>query len=291
MLRICSPIIPGQTEQGGRSFLTIDPRRKQVTVHDPAASGYITSSNRRAAVAAPKMFAFDGVFSPDDSLSEVCSGSLSEILQSVIGGADGCLFSYGHSKLGKSFTMIGKDHSPQTLGVIPCAISWLFKLISEQKESTGARFSVRVSAVEVSGTQENLNDLLADFSKVDGCGSNGVYLREDPICGTQLENQSELRAPTADRAAFYFDAALASRNQNAEEDGRSSHLLFTLHVYQYRIEKANRAGLPGGISRLHLIDLGSTAKSKDPSNASLSLSALGNVIMALLNGQRHLPHR
>ncbi|KAK6182778.1 hypothetical protein SNE40_010388 [Patella caerulea] len=295
MLKICSPIVPGQQEQG-RSFLTIDPRRKQVTVHDPTASGYITSASRRSAVAAPKMFAFDGVFSPDDSLTEVCAGSLSDILQSVVSGADGCLFSYGHSRLGKSFTMIGKDHSPQTLGVIPCAIAWLFKLISDQKETTGARFSVRVSAVEVSGTQEVLRDLLTEVSggADGGSGSNGVYLREDPICGTQLENQSELRAPTAERAAFYFDAALAATSKHVEEDGRSSHLLFTLHVYQYRIEKANRAGLPGvagGRSRLHLIDLGSTAKSKDPNNASLSLSALGNVIMALLNGQRHLPHR
>ncbi|KAK6182781.1 hypothetical protein SNE40_010389 [Patella caerulea] len=294
ILKICSPIVPGQQEQG-RSFLTIDPRRKQVTVHDPSASGYMTSASRRSAVAAPKMFAFDGIFSPDDSLPEVCAGSLSDILQSVVSGADGCLFSYGHSKLGKSFTMVGKDHSPQTLGVIPCAIAWLFKLISDQKETTGARFSVRVSAVEVSGAQEILKDLLVDFSKgVDGCESNGVYLREDPICGTQLENQSELRAPNAERAAFYFDAALAARNKNVEEDGRSSHLLFTLHVYQYRIEKANRAGLPGvagGRSRLHLIDLGSTARSKDPKNTSLSLSALGNIIMALLNGQRHLPHR
>lgn len=31
-----------------------------------------------------------------------------------------------------------------------------------------------------------------------------------------------------------------------EEESRSSHLLFTLHIYQYRIEKANQAGLPGG---------------------------------------------
>ena len=32
-----------------------------------------------------------------------------------------------------------------------------------------------------------------------------------------------------------------------EDEGRSSHLLFTLHVYQYRIEKQeNKAGLPGG---------------------------------------------
>lgn len=39
-----------------------------------------------------------------------------------------------------------------------------------------------------------------------------VYLREDPICGTQLENQSELRAPSADKAALYLDAALAARS-------------------------------------------------------------------------------
>lgn len=33
-----------------------------------------------------------------------------------------------------------------------------------------------------------------------------------------------------------------------EEELRSSHIVFTLHVYQYRIEKANQAGLPGGKS-------------------------------------------
>ena len=39
----------------------------------------------------------------------------------------------------------------------------------------------------------------------------------------------------------------------AEDEGRSSHLLFTLHVYQYRIEKENKAGLPGGnISDYHI---------------------------------------
>ena len=41
--------------------------------------------------------------------------------------------------------------------------------------------------------------------------SPGVYLREDPICGTQLENQCELRAPTAERAAHYLDAAISAR--------------------------------------------------------------------------------
>ena len=60
--------------------------------------------------------------------------------------------------------MLGVDDRSENLGIIPCAISWLFHLIDEQKERIGARFSVRVSAVEVTGKQEMLKDLLANVS-------------------------------------------------------------------------------------------------------------------------------
>ncbi|GIY32115.1 kinesin-like protein KIF26A [Caerostris extrusa] len=50
-------------------------------------------------------------------------------------------------------------------------------------------------------------------------------------------NQSELRAPTAERAAFLLDAALAARTADSDEDAKNAHFLFTLHVYQYRVEK------------------------------------------------------
>jgi hypothetical protein len=65
-------------------------------------------------------------------------------------------------------------------------------------------------------------------------------------CVFQLQNQSELRAPTAEKAAFFLDAAIASRRGNQqdcdEDDHRSSHMLFTLHVYQYRMEKSGKGG-------------------------------------------------
>ena len=44
---------------------------------------------------------------------------------------------------------------------MPTAIAWLFRGIAEQKSKTGARFSVRVSAVEIAGPAETLRDLLA----------------------------------------------------------------------------------------------------------------------------------
>uniref|UniRef100_A0A8C4SZW3 Kinesin family member 26A n=1 Tax=Erpetoichthys calabaricus TaxID=27687 RepID=A0A8C4SZW3_ERPCA len=301
MVRIC-PSQGGHHTSESMSFLKVDPRKKQLTLYDPAASGNLNSGHRRAVIAVPKMFAFDAVFTQDASQAEVCSGTVAEVIQSVVNGADGCVFCFGHVRLGKTFTMIGKDNSTQNLGIIPCAISWLFKLINERKEKTGTRFSIRVSAVEICGKDETLKDLLSDVasgSLQDG-QSPGVYLREDPICGTQLQNQSELRAPTAEKAALFLDAAVAARSTSRvdceEEDRRNSHMLFTLHIYQYRMEKSGKGGMSGGRSRLHLIDLGSCekvlSKSRDGGGGlCLSLTALGNVVLALANGAKHVPYK
>lgn len=91
---------------------------------------------------------------------------------------------------GKTYTMIGKDSSTQSLGIVPCAISWLFKLINERKEKTGTRFCVRVSAVEIFGKDEELKDLLSEAStgSLQEGQSPGIHLREDPICGTQVSS-------------------------------------------------------------------------------------------------------
>ena len=40
-----------------------------------------------------------------------------------------------------------------------------------------------------------------------------------------------------------------------------------------------------------MLDLGSCSKSSKDGGNALSLGALGTVILALLNGQRHVPHR
>ena len=64
------------------------------------------------------------------------------------------------SSTGKTHTMLGTDTNASQLGVMPSAISWLFRLINSEKDKTGARFSVRVSAVEVVGREEVLTDLL-----------------------------------------------------------------------------------------------------------------------------------
>ena len=57
------------------------------------------------------------------------------------------------------------------------------------------------------------DNVLLSHPGVESAGSTNpsVYLRDDPIRGLQIENQSELRAPTADHATYYLDAAVAAR--------------------------------------------------------------------------------
>ena len=66
---------------------------------------------------------------------------------------------------------------------------------------TGARFSIRVSALEVTSQRENLRDLLEPYS-TENDQSPGVYLRNLPVnrlsasnpsTHDYLANQSELR--------------------------------------------------------------------------------------------------
>ena len=165
---------------------------------------------------------------------------------------------------------------------------------------TGARFSIRVSALEVTSQRENLRDLLEPYSS-ENDQSPGVYLRNLPInrvssssantrtsAGDVLANQSELRASSAEKAAYYLDAALAARS--ADTRGRESHLLFTLHVYQYSVQGVGPTGVSGGRSRLHLLDFGGCERTKTP-GGGITLSGLGNVILGIFNGQKHLPHR
>lgn len=55
----------------------------------------------------------------------------------------------------------------------------------------------------------------------------------------------ELLAASAEEAAFFLDAALSarksSRGQSSQEARRNSHFLFTLHLYQERADKSNKA--------------------------------------------------
>ena len=112
----------GVIDERKGSFFKMDQKKKQVTLLEPdnkETRGESTGldgeeeepNKRRVDVSAPKMFAFDGLFTDEDGQNDLSSSALTDILDSVLGGSDGTLFCFGHANLGKSYTMVGSDES------------------------------------------------------------------------------------------------------------------------------------------------------------------------------------
>ena len=101
------------------------------------------------------------------------------------------------------------------------------------------------------------------------------------ICRIESEEKSlkKVRASSAEKAAHLLDTALSARSANSQ--GRDSHFVFTLHLFQHRLvhffisrilqnkllcslnsSSPATPSLLGGRSRLHLIDFGSCERTK-----------------------------
>ena len=76
---------------------------RQITLLDPTVTrgGDIPIEDRKVGVAAPKMFAYDGIYSTDDKQQEISAACLTDVISAVINGNDGCVFCFGHNNLGK----------------------------------------------------------------------------------------------------------------------------------------------------------------------------------------------
>lgn len=65
-------------------------------------------------------FSFDRVFGPANSQADIFT-SVSELVQCALDGYHVCLFSYGQTGAGKTYTMQGSD-TPQNRGIIPRSV-------------------------------------------------------------------------------------------------------------------------------------------------------------------------
>ncbi|XP_038823971.1 kinesin-like protein KIF26B [Salvelinus namaycush] len=308
VLRVCpSPTVPPSQPQ--TPILRVDPARRRVTMIDPTTThnqqphSNSTPTHVGEAKGHSKTYVFDAAYPPASTQAEVCVGILPDVIRSVVNGEDGCILCFGHGEAGKSHTMMGSDSSSQSLGVIPCAISWFYSHTERRRERTGASLAVSVSAMEVCGEDETLRDLLS--GNLQDSPSADLYLFEDPIYGMQLRHHSVVSAPNAERAAFLLDAAIESRHRagrpmsgargdiTTPSSSSSSHMFFTLHVQQQLTEGSGK--VPGGHSRLIMIDLANSIKGTSrtsDSRAGRPESELGSVILALLNnGNKNIPNR
>ncbi|XP_029621430.1 uncharacterized protein LOC115201723 isoform X2 [Salmo trutta] len=201
-----------------------------------------------------------------------------DVLKAAFEGYNACVFAYGETGSGKSYTMIG---SPGDLGLIPRICDGLFCQISEMDQVDGASFRTEVSYLEI--YNERVQDLLTTKT---GPGSrSGLHLREHPKDGPYVENLSPRLVQNYTDIEKLMHAGNAKRttaNTGMNDVSSCSHSSFTIIFTQVRFD----AELPcETVSKIHLVDLAGSEKTgarlKEGANINKSLVTLGSVISAL----------
>ncbi|XP_070069517.1 kinesin-like protein unc-104 isoform X1 [Drosophila takahashii] len=206
-----------------------------------------------------------------------------EMLQHSFDGYNVCIFAYGQTGAGKSYTMMGRQEEQQE-GIIPMICKDLFTRIQDT-ETDDLKYSVEVSYMEI--YCERVRDLLNPKNK------GNLRVREHPLLGPYVEDLSKLAVTDYQDIHDLIDEGNKARTvaaTNMNETSSRSHAVFTIFFTQRRYDTMTDLTTEK-VSKISLVDLAGSERAdstgakgtrlKEGANINKSLTTLGKVISAL----------
>ncbi|DAZ94857.1 TPA: hypothetical protein N0F65_008159 [Lagenidium giganteum] len=286
-VRVCVRIRPLSTKekQDGREYI----------VFANGSTGEISLNNPEADEREPpKKFTFDAAIPPECTQMDVYNQSATDIVDSVVNGFNGTIFAYGQTGAGKSHTMEGYSEPPEAKGIIPNSFKHIFDRIAAEGDK---QFMVYASYLEI--YNEEIRDLLGADPK------NRLELKENLDTGVYVKDLTCKQVTGVAEIDAVMQQGKKNRSVGAtlmNQTSSRSHSMFTITVEAC----SNAAGVDGKqhicVGKLNLVDLAGSERQaktgatgdrmKEATKINLSLSALGNVISALVDGKsQHIPYR
>ncbi|VDD79786.1 unnamed protein product [Mesocestoides corti] len=265
-----------------------------VVVEVDEGSAYVALRNPNGKDNEPlKSFTFDYVFGFISKQLDIYNKVARPVVEQVFEGYNGTIFAYGQTGTGKTFTMDGVRTVPELRGIIPNSFAHIFGHIA--KADSNSRFLVHVSYLEV--YNEEVRDLLGRNQHAK------LQVKERPDCGVYVKDLSTVMVHSPNEMEKLMN--LGNRNRstaatNMNEHSSRSHAIFSITVETSGLLEGGKQMIRQG--KLHLVDLaGSERQSKtgatgqrlqEANKINLSLTTLGNVISALVDGKStHVPYR
>ncbi|XP_038271660.1 kinesin-like protein KIF1A isoform X12 [Dermochelys coriacea] len=239
----------------------------------------------------PKSFSFDYSYwshtTPEDinyaSQKQVYQDIGEEMLQHAFEGYNVCIFAYGQTGAGKSYTMMGRQEKDQQ-GIIPQLCEDLFSRINDTTNDNMS-YSVEVSYMEI--YCERVRDLLNPKNK------GNLRVREHPLLGPYVEDLSKLAVTSYNDIQDLMDSGNKARTvaaTNMNETSSRSHAVFNI-IFTQKRHDAETDVTTEKVSKISLVDLAGSERAdstgakgtrlKEGANINKSLTTLGKVISAL----------
>ncbi|XP_044762594.1 osmotic avoidance abnormal protein 3 isoform X2 [Coccinella septempunctata] len=244
----------------------------------------------------PKQFTFDYAFDENSTTEIIYNDICYPLVESVLEGYNATIFVYGQTGCGKSHTMEGnRNQEPPDKGVISRAFEHIFEAIAV---TTGVKYLAIISYLEI--YNEQIRDLLLPTDKISA--NCTLSLKETPNEGVTVPGLTS--HPVHDAAECEKFLSVGSKNRMIgatlmNQNSSRSHSIFTISIEQISVQNNNESIRKG---KLNLVDLAGSERQaktgatgdrlKEATKINLSLSALGNVISALVDGKaKHIPYR
>ncbi|KAK8748586.1 hypothetical protein OTU49_015872, partial [Cherax quadricarinatus] len=259
-----------------------------VVVMDGLTCGLVNPDDKDAG---PKNFTFDGAYFIDSTTEGIYNDVAFPLVESVLEGYNGTVFAYGQTGCGKSFTMQGVIDPPTQRGIIPRAFEHIFEVI---QTSENMKYLVLASYLEI--YNEEIRDLLGTDVK------KKLDLKEHPDKGVYVQGLSQHPVHNTAECEELMERGWKNRSTGAtlmNADSSRSHSIFTITLEMMEVSGDSDSIRSG---KLNLVDLAGSERQaktgatgdrlKEATKINLSLSALGNVISALVDGKsKHIPYR
>jgi hypothetical protein len=285
----CRPLNKKELGEDRKPIISIDENQVSI-VKGIGKDGHVMSDEENKAT--KKSFTFDAAYDEQSTQKQFYEESCYPLVESVMEGFNGTIFAYGQTGCGKTWTMMGPPAPLELRGVIPSSFDHIFENI---KTTTDCEFLVRCSYLEI--YNEEIRDLLGDDPKA------RCELKEDPSKGVYVKGLSNVVVNDEATINKVMEKGLKHRTTGAtlmNEGSSRSHSIFTVVLEMNRKDEGGKDHFTMG--KLNLVDLaGSERQSKTGASGdrlkegckiNLSLSALGNVISALVDGKgKHIPYR
>uniref|UniRef100_A0A8C4QFA1 Kinesin-like protein n=1 Tax=Eptatretus burgeri TaxID=7764 RepID=A0A8C4QFA1_EPTBU len=261
----CRPMDPKEEETGYSRVVDMDVKLGQVLI-----------KNTRAPLEPPRTFTFDSIYDWTSRQADLYDETFRPLVDSVLQGFNGTIFAYGQTGTGKTYTMEGVRMDPERRGVIPSSFEHIFTHISR---SQNQQYLVRASYLEI--YQEEIRDLL---SKDQG---HRLELKERPDTGVYVKDLSSF----VTKSVREIEHVMTVGNQNRSVGATNMNDDLTPDAEGHiRVGKLNLVDLAGSERQAKTGAQGE--RLKEATKINLSLSALGNVISALVDGRSsHVPYR
>lgn len=244
---------------------------------------------RSAKDQAPKTFAYDRSYWSFDKSDLNYAGQSNlfddlgkPLLDNAFQGYNNCIFAYGQTGAGKSYSMMGYG---KEIGIIPMICQDMFHRINAIQEDKTNKCTVEVSYLEI--YNERVRDLLNPSTK------GNLKVREHPSTGPYVEDLAKLVVSSFQEIESLMDEGNKARTvaaTNMNETSSRSHAVFTLMLTQKKYDTETKMEMEK-VAKISLVDLagseratstGATgARLKEGAEINRSLSTLGRVIAAL----------